>query len=1023
MVFIPLFYLAKTTGNDCMASIAISLYCVQLRLFILIWLLLSAITLQSQSSLYFTPNDGQWNEPIVAKAVFKGGAIFIEKNGFSIKMLHNDDLPNVHKAFHYRGKDTQFALRGHVIKVSFSGCNASENITIEQSGEASYYENYFFGKNPANWRTEVYPVNRIKLKNVYPGIDFIVYSRGEEIEFDWLVNPGADPTLIKLEMQGQNQISLLENDAVCGTSVGNFTFKKPMAFQGERLVECGFKHAQNSLSFGLGNFDKSKPLIIDPVLIFSTYSGSRGDNFGFTATYDSTGHLYAGGIVDTDQGAYPVTSGAFQTVYGGSGPVAAPVNLPCDVAISKYKPNGSSLVYASYLGGSSNEYPHSLCIDEKNNLLVLGTTLSTDFPVSGSAFDQTHNGNHDLYVAKISSDGKTLIGSTYVGGSANDGINTGALHFNYADDFRGDILADGKGNIYAATCTQSSNFPVQKAAYNSLKGSLEAAVFSLDGSLSSLRWSTFLGGSAEDAAYSVKLDDSANLFVGGGTASNSFPAVGNVYQSSYQGGRADGFVVKMNPDTGSVLKSSFWGTSAYDQVYFLDYDPEQNIYINGQTEGRIIRSAGKYGKDNTTQFIGKLSNDLSSQEWVTTLGGRTGTPELSPCAFMVDKCYNIYFSGWGSDVGAGNAGTTAGLPVTDDANQKNTDGSDFYLLALSKDATNVLYATYFGGNQSDDHVDGGTSRFDKRGVVYQSVCASCPDNPPGLNDFPTTSGSAFPTNVSYRCSNASFKLEFGVSYLISSPFTATPNPVCMPNPIQFTVTTPGVRSKYYWDFGDGNTDSVLNPKHTYSKPGKYRVKLRMIDSSSCNKLDSFQLEVEVLENPLALLTSESELCSSEWKFRIEGQGIGNPYWDFGDSTYTNGLDVTHKYNPGIYMLMVYITHPTSGCKDTLGRRISINADSLQDIRLANVFTPNQDGKNDCYKVVGLNKNCNTGNLKIFNRWGERIYYSDNLEACWDGTVDNNKVWLPEGTYFYQIMLKDRNSKKDKVISGSVNLIR
>lgn len=996
---------------------------MQWRLFILFGFLLSATGLQSQSALYFTPNEGQWNEPIVAKAVFKGGAIFIEKNGFSIKMLHKDDLPNVHKAFHYRGLDTQFALRGHVIKVRFSGCNTSEKITTEQSGEAPFYENYFLGNNPAQWRTEVYPVNRIKLKNVYPGIDFIVYSRGEEIEFDWLVNPGADPSRIKLEMQGQNQMSLVENAAVCETSVGNFTLKKPLAFQGEKPVECTFRQEQNTLSFVQGAYDKSKPLIIDPVLVFSTYSGSRGDNFGFTATYDSTGHLYAGGIVDTDMGAYPVTSGAFQTVYGGSGPADAPVYLPCDVAISKYTPNGNNLVYASYLGGSGNEYPHSLCIDEKNNLLVLGTTLSTDFPVSGSAFDKTHNGNHDLYVAKISTDGTTLMGSTYLGGSGNDGINTGALHYNYADDFRGDVLADGKGNIFAATCTRSNNFPVQRAAYGTAKGGLDAVVFSLNENLSGLRWSTYLGGTSDDAAYSVKLDDSSNLFVGGGTVSSSFPIVGNTYKTTYQGGGADGFVVKMNPDTGSVLRSTFWGTLAYEQIYFLDYDPEQNIYINGQTEGRITRSAGKYGKDNTTQFIGKLSNDLGSQIWVTTFGNRSGTPELSPCAFMVDKCYNIYFSGWGSNVGVGNAGTTAGLPLTPDAMQKTTDDADFYLLALSKDATNVLYATYFGGNQSEDHVDGGTSRFDKRGVIYQSVCASCPNNPPGLNDFPTTSGSAFPTNVSYRCSNASFKLEFRISYAITSPFTATPNPVCMPKPIQFTVTTPGVRSKYYWDFGDGKTDTVLNPKHAYAKPGKYRVKLQMVDSSSCNKLDSFQLDVEVLETPLALLTSESEPCSTEWKFRVEGQGLGNPYWDFGDSTNTNGLDVTHKYGPGIYQLNVYITHPTSGCKDTLKKRISINADSLQDIRLANVFTPNQDGKNDCYKVVGLNKNCNTGNLKIFNRWGERIFYSDNLEACWDGTVDNNKVWLPEGTYFYQIMLKGKNGKKDKVISGSVNLIR
>jgi len=986
--------------------------------------LFSSALLQSQvPSLYFTPNEGQWDEPIVAKAVFRGGAIFIEKNGFTVKMLHADDLPNIHKAFHHRGKDTQFLIRGHVLKARFSGCSPAEKIVTELSGEADYYENYFLGNNPGKWRTEVYPVNRIKLKNVYPGIDFIVYTRGEEIEFDWLINPGADASRIQMDLQGQKQLVMGDNGAVCQTSVGDFTFKKPVAYQGERAVECSFDQQPQSLTFRLGPYDKRKPLIIDPVLIFSTYSGSRGDNFGFTATYDSTGHLYAGGIIDNSQGVYPVTAGAFQTTYGGRGPATAPANLPCDVSISKYKPNGSGLEYASYLGGSNNEYPHSLSIDEKNNLLVLGTTLSVNFPVSPGAYDNSHNGNHDLYVAKISSDGKTLLGSTYIGGSANDGINTGALHFNYADDFRGDVLADTQGNVYVAACTRSGDFPLQKAAYATPQGGLEAVVFSLNGNLSALRWSTYMGGSGDDAAYSIKLDDKRNLFVGGGTGSGNFPIVGSTYFPSYQGGKADGFVLKMNPDAGTLQRSTFWGTPEYDQVYFLDYDPEQNIYINGQTEGRISRTPGKYGKDNTTLFIGKLSNDLSNQAWVTTIGNRIGTPELSPCAFMVDQCYNIYFSGWGSDVGEGNPGTTAGLPVTPNANQKTTDNADFYLMALSRDATNVLYATYFGGNQSDDHVDGGTSRFDKRGVVYQSVCASCPANPPGLNDFPTTSGSAFPVNVSYRCSNASFKLEFGVAYSINAPFTATPNPVCFPNPIQFTVSTPGARSRYFWDFGDGKTDTMLNPKHAYAKPGKYRVKLRMVDSASCNKVDSFELDVEVLETPLALLISESEVCVSELKFRIEGQGLGDPYWDFGDSTYTNGLEVTHKYNPGIFQLKVYLTHPTTGCKDTLGKRISINADSLQDIRLANVFTPNQDGKNDCYKVVGLNKNCNTGVLKIFNRWGERIYCSDNLEACWDGTVDNNKVWLPEGTYFYQIILTSTQDKKKKVISGSVNLIR
>ena len=979
---------------------------------------------QKTGVLYFTPNEGQWSEPIVAKTIFKGGAFFLEKHGFTIKMLHPEDLPNIHKAFHYRGTDSLFALRGHVIKVRFDNASPASEIAMEQSGEAPYYENYYLGNNPALWRNEIYPVSRIKLKNVYPGIDFMVYTRGEEIEFDWLINIGADPQKVRMVIQGQDRMGMNQGDAVCQTTVGPFSIRKPVAFQGDRRIGCEFRQYGDTLSFHTDNYNTQAPLIIDPVLVFSTYSGSRGDNFGFTATYDSTGHLYAGGIVDTDQGAYPVTAGAFQTTYGGSGPVAAPVYLPCDVAISKYKPDGTALVYATYLGGMSNEYPHSLSIDDQNNLLVFGTTLSTDFPVDLIAgFDRTHNGNSDLYVVKLRADGKTMLGGTYLGGSANDGINNGSLHYNYADDFRGDILADSKGNIYVASCTQSSNFPTYKAAYGTRKGGLEAVLFSLTGDLSKLRWSTYLGGTSDDAAYSVKMDDSSNVFVGGGTSSSGFPIAGNSYKKTYQGGTADGFIAKLNRDSGAIITSTFWGTSDYDQVYFLDYDIQQNIYINGQTEGTVARSANTYGKNNTTQFIGKLSNDLSKQLWVTTFGNRSGTPELSPCAFMVDKCYNIYFSGWGSDVGAGNVGTTNGLQVTSNAQQKTTDDADFYLLVLSQDAASLLYASYFGGNQSADHVDGGTSRFDKRGIIYQSVCSSCPDNPPGLNDFPTTTGAVFPNNPSYRCSNASFKLDFNITYFISARFTAQPNPVCLPQPINFTLTTPGINPDYRWDFGDGTTGKGLNPSHVYSKPGKYRVRLRVVDTTSCNKIDSMFLDVEALESPLGVLSTESEPCSSEWKFDLEGQGLGNPYWEMGDSTNTTGLKVVHQYQPGIYKLQIFLTHPTSGCKDTLEKNISINADSLQDIRLANVFTPNQDGKNDCYRVIGLSKTCNEGTLKIFNRWGERIFYSDDLAACWDGTVDNNKVWLPEGTYFYQIFLQGKDGRKDRIISGSVNLIR
>lgn len=986
----------------------------------------SAGIAQNGAGMYFQPNEGQWNEPIVAKCIFKGGAIFLRKDGFRVKLINKADLPNIHKAFHHRNTDSQFAVRGAAIDVLFNGCNTQEMVEISREDEAPYYENYYLGDDDAKWITGLYPVRKIRLKNVYSNIDFVIYTKGEEVEFDWVIHPGGQTDKISFTFTGQDSIKLINGNIFCHTSAGDFVVQKPHAVQNEKSIVSAFVggNTVGEYRFGPMNYDHSRILVIDPVLVFSTYSGSRGDNFGFTATYDSTGHLYAGGIMDIDQGTYPVTTGAFQTIYGGSGPAQAPVFLPCDVSISKYAPDGKSLVYATYLGGRSNEYAHSLSIDEKNNLLVFGTTLSNNFPVlKNIAVDSSYNGQHDLYVVKLSADGKNMLGGTYFGGTSNDGINTGELHFNYADDFRGDILADTAGNIYVASCTRSTNFPVAHALQSTLRGSQDAVVFSLNSNLSKLRWSTFLGGVQDDAAYSVKMDDSNRLFIGGGTASRNFTMAAGGVQPTYGGGPADGFIYKLRADSGKAITSTFWGTAAYDQIYFLDYDPQQKIYFNGQTEGNINRTAGTYGKNGTTQFIGKLSNDLKVTEVITTFGNRTGTPELSPCAFMVDKCYNIYFSGWGSSVGAGNEGTSAGLEISSNAYQKTTDDNDFYLLVLSRDAQSLLYATYFGGNMSEDHVDGGTSRFDKRGVIYQSVCASCPESPPGLNDFPTTAGAAFPNNVSYRCSNASFKFDFNITYAVEARFTAFPMKVCLPKPIQFTLLTPGIRSSYLWSFGDGTTSTVANPSHLYLNPGKYKVKLRLIDTASCNKADSMELEVEVLAGPSGQLKIDTEPCSTLVKMEVDGKDFDTNEWDLGDGKTSTDKKLEHEYNPGKYDLKVILINTASGCRDTLKSTLNINADSLEDIRLANIFTPNFDGKNDCFKVIGLGKDCNPATLKIFNRWGERIFETDDMNECWEGRVDNGNLPLPEGTYFYQIIVKGRDGKKGRVIAGSVNLIR
>ena len=398
---------------------------------------------------------------------------------------------------------------------------------------------------------------------------------------------------------------------------------------------------------------------------------------------------------------------------------------------------------------------------------------------------------------------------------------------------------------------------------------------------------------------------------------------------------------------------------------------------------------------------------------------------------MVDKCHNIYFSGWGATIGVGNSGTTAGLPTTTDAHQRTTDNNDFYLIVLGKDAKNLKYASFFGGNQSDDHVDGGTSRFDNRGIIYQSVCASCPNNPPGLNDFPTSpSNVAFKNNVSIRCSNASFKLDFRLGYSIDAVFQAKPKKICINASIDFIPIRKYNKAQYVWDFGDGDTSHAFSPKHTYTSNRKFTVKLTVTDSNSCNATASFTDTITVFLKPSGTVSHSTSPCKPGVLFKLNAVNADSItcIWDDKSDTLTlpikDSLQIRHFYDGGNYVPKFIILSATGSCNDTLKEPISVNTDSTRDVKIANVFTPNQDGKNDCFKVLGLSPDCDEAELTIFNRWGERIFQTKDFSQCWNGKVNNTGPELPEGTYFYQLeIIKSEAVYPKKLIEGTINLIR
>ncbi|MFT7589385.1 MAG: gliding motility-associated-like protein [Limisphaerales bacterium] len=884
----------------------------------------------------FVQNLGQWDDPFHFRLEQAEAVLFAETSGFSISMLHGGDLNAIIdlKEKSINAPPGGFSVRGHAIKVSFRG--AQEVVPVSASEPANYHHNYFLGADQERWAGNVSLYTKVRYDNLYPGIDLEMYTGATSLKYDFIVKPGSNPRAIGMKYDGQNKLSLRNNNLIVSTSIGEYMEAAPYAYQiikgKEVAVECEFIIEGNLVRFNIGRYNTRVPLIIDPVLIFSTFTGSSSDNWGYSATYDEDGHLYGGGIVFG--ASYPVTPGAFQEIFGSGS---------CDIGITKYTPDGTALVWSTYIGGADNELPHSLIVNDNNELFIYGTTGSSDFPVTTGAYDGSFNGGGstfvtgipfysgiDIFVARLSADGSTMLGCTFIGGNDIDGLNIAAqLHYNYGDHARGEIILDAIGNPIVASSTYSTDFPTTAGALSAtLNGGQDGIIFQFDPLLTTLNWSTYYGGSLDDGAYSIKVD-AGDLIVCGGTRSFDFPVSATALNTTYNGGAADGWVSRLNGDATSVIASTYIGTGSYDQTYFVDKDDDSEVYIMGQTLGSAYPvSPGTFSVPFTTQYITKLNPNLSSIIYSSRFGSGTSEVNISPTAFLVDICENVYVSGWGGIVNSGfnpATGSTSGMPLTVDAFQDMTDGSDFYFYALSKNGLSHLYGSYFGGGSSGgaivrEHVDGGTSRFDKTGIVYQAVCAGCG----GSSDFPTTSDAWSTTNGASNCNLGTIKFEFDLSgvFAVSDAFPAIFG--CVPFSVDFENNSSGA-AQYLWDFGDGDTSTLFEPTHVYDSLGIFNVLLIAIDSNSCNIADSSYLTIITGIDSITANFDivETQNCDTLWAdFTDLSTTLGpSTVYSFatGDGTILDTVPASWQYvNPGFYQIILILTDSTScNFSDTL----------------------------------------------------------------------------------------------------------
>ena len=916
---------------------------------------------KASAQMEFVENKGQWNKNVNFRGDFSTGNFFLEDNGFTVLMHHPDDISYVSELSH--GEKTVnnqvFNFRSFAYKVKFVGSSSNPQKIADKPLKS--YNNYFIGNDKTRWASECKIFQAVTYKNVYPNIDVRYYSEGSNLKYDFIVYPGGNPNMIAINYVGP-KLSLKNKDLIISTTVGNVKELAPYSYQpspqGQQEVNCEYVLKDNIVTFKLKNYDPKSTLIIDPSIIFSSFTGSSADNWGYTATPGPDGSFFAGGIVFVAPGtSYPVSAGAFQTQFGGG--VGEDQLGGYDIAIFKFSPNGSNRVYATYLGGNGNEQPHSMITDADGNLVIAGRSNSPNYPITRGVIGS--GGNIDIVVTKLNAAGSALIGSIMIGGSQDDGVNIRpkyrgrlgreSLRLNYGDDARSEVILDKDNNIILASVSQSSNFPVQGSSIqNSFGGGLQdGVILKFNSNLSSTIFSTFFGGSGDDACFVAGINPlNDELYIGGGTTSTNLPGdKTGVLQPTYQGGPTDGFITAISPNGSGIFKTTYQGTSGTDIVYGLKFDKHGFPYTMGTTSSSWPIQNAVFSQPGGKQFITKFKQDLSGYVYSTVFGTNGTDPNISPVAFLVDRCENVYVSGWGgglNNVQGYNAGSTNGLSEVNPLNSiPPPDGADFYFFVLQRNATAQLFGSHFGQSGGlGDHVDGGTSRFDENGIIYMAICANCGRDVA----FPTTPGAWAVTNGSSACNEAAIKIELdfagigsGIQTSINSVIGLTKG--CVPINVKFTDTLQ-MGQKFYWSFGDGkfDTTTTFSVNHDYMQVGTYNVRLIAEDSSSCNIRDTAYVTIFAgnkkatpdfnfhktlpCESMGMVFTNTSTTSSGTF-------GTKSFVWDYGDGspldTASFSTPRTHMYpGPGTYFVTLRAIDSTF-CNtpvDTV-KKISLNS--------------------------------------------------------------------------------------------------
>jgi Beta-propeller repeat/HYDIN/CFA65/VesB-like, Ig-like domain len=589
-----------------------------------------------------------------------------------------------------------------VLRLKLQGANRRARAV--GAGKLPTKVNYFLGRDPEKWRRDIPSYARVRYADVYPGIDLVYYGNQGRLEYDFVVKPGADPQAISLAIDrsggARRAVPLrvaANGDLMVEAAGGEVRFEKPTVYQpagkrpstgsglpaedpakakstqNRKLLEARYVlTAGNRVRFEIPRYDKTRPLIIDPVLSYSTYLGGSSGDAGYGIAVDQSGNVYVAG--STSSPDFP-TASPEQAADGGS----------ADAFVSKLDPTGTTLLYSTYLGGNGFDQANAIAVDASGNVYVAGSTASTDFPTAG-ALQSTPGGAGDAFVAKLDSTGSKLLYSTYLGGSG-------------ADFGRG-IAVDSSGNAYVTGSTQSLDFPTASPLQAANAGGTDAFVSELNASGSALVYSTYLGGGGTDVGTAIAVDSAGSVYLTGHTSSTDFPATSGALQT-VAGGSGDAFVAKLD-STGTKLDyATYLGGSAFDFADALAVDSSTGAaYVAGFTASLDFPLSasplqGTAG-GNGDAFVAELNASGSGLLYSTYLGGADRDEAMG---VALDSAGDVYVTGYtrSSDFPSANAvqaafpGGTCGTVVC----------ASGFVTELNPSGGGPVYSTFLGGSGAD----------------------------------------------------------------------------------------------------------------------------------------------------------------------------------------------------------------------------------------------------------------------------------------------------------------------------------